>query len=231
MRISYEQILATLEAGLALAQRLGLDMELATTRFLAYREDLSRLIDVVALRQRLGRLPQDVIDDLERRKGRYVAALVESAQFGEIATKLAAVDADVLRPKLRDALRGPILPSDEDANSNQARNTIFELVLAARLHAAGLTPILGDRPDVRCVVADIPMSFECKRVFSEKKLALRISQAADSLQKDLTAAGPHAGRGVIVVSTAKLFSPAQMPLAIRGDPVAQQALNEWLEAV
>lgn len=127
-RISYEQILATLDAGLALAQRLSLNMELATTRFLTYRDDLRRLNDVVALRRRLGRLPQDVVDDLERRKAYYVAALVESAQFGEIARELAAVDADVLRPKLRDALRGPVLPTDEDANSNHARNTFFELV-------------------------------------------------------------------------------------------------------
>src|SRR5256885_6265125 len=103
-------------------------MDLATTRFLTYRDGLRRLNDVVALRRRLGRLPQDVVDDLERRKAYYVAALVESAQFGEIARELATVDADVLRPKLRDALRGPVLPSDEDANSNHARNTFFELV-------------------------------------------------------------------------------------------------------
>ncbi len=227
---TYEEILSRLDEALAIADRLGLGAEVAASRFVRYRVDLERAIELARL-DREGRLTRDDHEAALEHLPQYLAALSESQQLGEVLAHLADVQSSVLRPKLRDALRGPVLPSDEDPNSNHARNTLFELTLAARLKRAGFNPVLGDRPDVACEIDGRVVGFECKRVFSEKKLAERIAQAGDTLRSDLETKGPAAGLGVIVVSGAKLFSPAQIPFPLRSERASRIFLNCWLQAM
>lgn len=229
---TFEEVLSRLEAGLAIASEVGLAREAEESRFSRYREDLQRLVDLVRRRREGALTKNQFAAAVLERPLEYIVALSEGVQFGDILDQLADAEPTILKRKLRDTMRGPLLPSDEDANSNHARNTLFELALAARLKRAGFQPTLEEkRPDVTCRIDNRLFGFECKRVFSEAKVAERIVQASESLRSELEARGPDAGSGVIVISVAKLLSPAQVPFRIQSQEAAMHLLDRWLEAI
>jgi hypothetical protein len=51
-----------------------------------------------------------------------------------------------------EALDGPVLPTEEDKNTNHGRNILFELNLAAKLWTVGIMPTLGEHPDLSCEI-------------------------------------------------------------------------------
>lgn len=118
-----------------------------------YRKRLERLIEIVR-RRREGGLPRELAEEVERDQAEYLAALAESTHFGDVMQHLQDLGPTVLRPKVHEVLKGPILPRDEDPESTRARNTLFELNLAGHLKRAGLIPQLGEHPDVKTLVGD-----------------------------------------------------------------------------
>lgn len=201
-RQSFEVIRGNLEATLDFCRSIELDTD--QSRFAEYRKRLDHLITVVRLRRYGVTVGRSVEEELRQEGLHYIITLTESTEFGDILPFLRTCDPNVIRPKLRNVLRGPLLPTDEDADSNQARNILFELNLAARLHRAGFEPVVGERPDVACEVDGKWLFFECKRPFSPGKISKLITKAARQLKSDL-AARPGA-RGVIAMSLSKVMN-------------------------
>jgi len=173
------------------------------TRFEVYRQRIERLIQEIGkgiIKETPPHLAEG-LSDLE-----YFFPLTEAAEFGDVLPYLQTLDPSVLRKKIEVILRGPVLPSDEDLASNQARNFLFELTLAARLWRAGFHPRLGEHPDLICTVGGRELLFECKRPLSPKKVKKRINEAGDQLRADLRIAAPGA-RGIIAVSVSKVLNP------------------------
>ena len=77
-------------------------------------------------------------------------------------------------------LAGPLLPNDEDKNSNEARNTLFELNVAARLRRAGFIASPGIDADVECEFDGRKLFVECKRPFRERNVAKQIRKAGET---------------------------------------------------
>ena len=224
---SYAVILEGLDRFLARCEILGLGDRARESRFSRYRGILEELVEVVRL-SREGQLTAERQATLSQHRGEYLAALFDGDQISDIAPYLEDFESALLKRKLRDILSGPPLLRDEDPNTNQSRNILFELLLAARLRRAGLNPKIGERPDVTCILGGEAVGFECKRLFSEGQLLGRVAQAA-SMLRQIAAEVPEAPKqGVVVISVAKLFSAAHVPLRMADQGPIRAFLDEWL---
>jgi hypothetical protein len=153
----------------------------------------------------------------------YMVALAEAAEISYILPFLRTCDPEPLRPKLRDILKGPPLPSDEDQNSSQARNIMFELNLACRLWRAGLSPRLGEHPDLSCIVNGRRLLIQCKRPGGLSGTRNAVSRARVQLTDDLRTASDDA-RGVIAISLAKLINPRDLAYVYEDEHRARGSL-------
>jgi hypothetical protein len=224
-RTSFEQVIADLDRALALCRNLGLSAEVETSRFVEYRERLQRFVDL--------RAQPNGIDELLKNDSdtdRMIAGIsqVEGLELANLVLFLEKCDPDVLRPKLREVLGGPVVPKDEDQASNQARNFMFELALAWTLERAGLRPTLGERPDLQCEVEGKRLLIECKRPFSGRTVTKRIGEANGTLLGALKKA-PPGSRGIIAVSVSRVLNEGSMFLLYSSEKEASRHLADELE--
>jgi hypothetical protein len=199
---AYSEILRDLEAFLALCGALGLEQDVAASRFSGYRariHDLSREIG----RLRAGESPIPIYKTLAAELPKHLVALSESLEVGGIVPFMKKSPAEALKPRLKVVLSGPEMPSDEDQASNQARNIQFELWLAATLSRAGASVALAE-PDLRCKIGNISILAACKRLFSGKKLTKRINDATAQLQRGLSGLD-NGTSGIIAVSLSRVL--------------------------
>src|SRR6266852_7484307 len=164
-RARYDAILAKLDTALNVCESLGLQDEVAALRFTAYRQKVERLVEVF-LRRAQGKTTHELEASITTEHFESLLALSESAELGDIVPFVSQSDPAVLKPKLRDVLRGPALPNDENMNSSQSRNVLFELNCAHKLWRAGLAPRLGEHPDLACEIQAAKFLIECKRTSS-----------------------------------------------------------------
>jgi hypothetical protein len=195
-RMSHAQLLAALDRVLELCRQIGLAKAVEASRFLKYRRQLQWLIDLPSRRHTedaASTTPQDM---------RFLAtAQAESLELAGLADFLETCTRSILKPKLRDILRGPLVPFEEDRLSNKARNIMFELNLAEKLWRAHLQPELGEHPDVQCVVNGTTLLIECKRPLSTRGVVGCIGEARKQLKRELH--GRPYARGIIAVSLSK----------------------------
>jgi hypothetical protein len=195
-RMSHAQIVAALDRVLGLCRQIGLAEAVEASRFLEYRRQLQWLIALPS--QRHTEAPAPMTDEEKRL---LATAQAESLELAGLADFLEMCAPTILKPKLRDILRGPCVPFEEDQVSNKARNIMFELNLAEKLWRARLQPELGEHPDVQCVVNGTTLLIECKRPLSARGVVGCIGDARKQLERELRA-WPHA-RGIIAVSLSK----------------------------
>jgi len=205
-RVRYEDILSGLDDALGFARDLGLKSLAKHGRFSHYRKKIDELISTVIRRD----LSSEVAKRIRARLRDYLVALSESFELSDVMAHLKSLPPQVLGPKLKIALKGPTLPTQENTNSNNARNVLFELSVAARLKNAGIEPTLGEHPDVSCYVADKPVFIECKRPFAEATLGENIESAANQLLTHLATDGKAVG--IIAISVSKALNPGFQPI-------------------
>jgi hypothetical protein len=194
--MSHEQIVAALDRVLELCRQIGLTRAVKASRFLEYRQRLQWLIALPSHRHAEDAAPMTPQD-----KRLLATALAESLELAGLADFLETCTPTILKPKLRDILRGPLVPFEEDKLSNKARNIMFELNLAEKLWRARLQPELGEHPDVQCVVNGTTLLIECKRPLSARGVVGCIGAARKQLELELRGR-PHA-RGITAVSLSK----------------------------
>jgi hypothetical protein len=111
-----------------------------------------------------------------------------------------------LLDRLEKILSGPRVLAEETPNSGRPRNTLFELVLAARLKKAGFEVDLDSVEDVRFTLSGAPCFVECKRIHSPDKLSTRVKGAADQVTTRCDAAGTSSARGIIAIDVSEIES-------------------------
>jgi hypothetical protein len=157
----------------------------------------------------------------------YGVALTESEEWAEVVPYLEGCDPEIVRQKVKDILSGPRLPLDESATSNHARNTLFELNMAARLWRAGLKPELGKGTDVRCQIRDRQILIECKRPFREEGIGPNLKKAGGQLREGLENA-PTGARGVIAMSLTRLVSKGDKYIVASSEEVARRGMRDHM---
>ena len=117
---------------------------------------------------------------------KYLHGLWILSEINHIMKSVDGFDKEILTTKLKKIIKGPLILKDETPTSNEARNTMFELVLASDLLRNGYQTYLGEpNPDIKVVLPKKTYLFECKRVFSEKKVERKIGEAKKQLEKQL----------------------------------------------
>ncbi|MGH7771599.1 MAG: hypothetical protein ACREQA_05125, partial [Candidatus Binatia bacterium] len=132
----YAELLEKLEAVLTFCENLELGDQVKKSRFKEYRTLIKKLCSIIDSYS-FDSLPAEIKKELSDRNLEYVLSLTESVELVETMDYLKTCDEEIAREKLTKILGGPLLPKDEDGNSNEARNTLFEVNLASKLWSAG----------------------------------------------------------------------------------------------
>src|SRR5258705_9364506 len=144
-RVSWDWILMRLDEALEFCRGLNLGRNLVGSRFEEHRTWISELIAELKTggQEAAGAA-------FHRDPVRSFAALTEGSELARILPFAKTVPVGTIERKLVDVLQGPALPTGEDKNTNLGRNVLFELNVASKLWSAGLSPTLGEHPDVLC---------------------------------------------------------------------------------
>ena len=130
-------------------------------------------------------------------------------------------------PVLKRALLGPADLLSETAGNNVGRNFAFQLVVAGRLAAAGLTPAFTNETDVRFKFAGLDVAIECKRPLVFQRLEKNIEDALRQLAKR------NADLRIAAISLSRLFNagdPQAIPGVLRRDD-ADRYLEQRVHAI
>src|SRR5262249_23292440 len=141
-RFTWDAVRVGLEGALTLCKGLGLAKSVDRSRFITYQRVVTNLVSALkdgGVEAARTQFDQD--------RALSLIALTEAAELADVADFARQYGVEHLRSTLRRALHGPELPTEEDENSNEGRNRLFELVVASDLWKAGLRPRVGDRPD------------------------------------------------------------------------------------
>lgn len=139
-------------------------------------------------------------------KGRVLEILssyVEAVEFVDAIRILRQSGVQIPVQTLQRACGGPVDASVETGTSNAARNCVFELVMAAKLAAAGLNPTVGENPDLAFGLDGQRVLVECKRVLTEKKIRIRVFEAIDQIRNRALRANEF---GVVAISVTRTIN-------------------------
>lgn len=224
-RADWTQVLERLNAALDLCRGLGLGDHVDSSRFLQYREHLFHLVKALEAGG------QDAARDVfESDRLKSTVTVTESTELGDLEPFLRTVNSSIAATKLVHVLGGPVLPSDEDSNTNQPRNLLFELNLASKLWRAGFPPALGEHPDLTIEVGEKRFLIQCKRPFSQRSARRCFQDAKAQLRRDLEGA-PVGSRGVIALSLSRLLNPGDQLLIYSSEERARREVADRLVAL
>jgi hypothetical protein len=225
----YDELLSHLKETLEFCASLSSAAAVKASRFNKYHERIQRLCEIIQ-NYPPERLPQEIDKELTSENLEYVLSLTESLEFVSAVSFLKTCEPEVIRRKIATVLRGPVLPNDEDENSNEARNTLFELNFASKLRKAGLNALPGMDADIECTIGGKHLLIECKRPFKEHNLRKQIKKAGKQL-KARSKTCPPGSRGIVAVSLSKTINPGDKFFVYLDESSAKDALSRKLEEV
>jgi hypothetical protein len=134
-----------------------------------------------------------------------LSTMTESIELVETIPALLRLNVDIPKELLRRAFSGPADTSREDDTSNEARNAMFELGVAAMAARRGLTPTLSNtNPDVSFEFESRQVKIECKRILSVNRIMERLRQGTKQLEKSVQ--GTISDIGIVAISLSKLVN-------------------------
>lgn len=193
-QVSYDEILPKLIESRNWLTSLG--RETSIGRFAELIDYIEKVCDF----QRRGEL-----DELVKKYDNEILwySLIESWTFVEVYEAFHNLKShQVPRSKLTKILGGPFLPRNEAAQDQNihSRNTLFELLIAAKFKKANLEITGFD--DVDFVFDEVKFNVQCKRIHSHKKIEGNLNEAIDQFTKKKEST-PNL-RGLIAFSIDKL---------------------------
>jgi hypothetical protein len=218
-RVTWAWIGAGLDEAFGFCREIGLGLHVERSR--RFVEHRTCLAELTAALQAHG---QDGARDLfDRDRVRAFTALTEGAELVESLPFIRTVPRYLIRRKLARVLQGPPLPTDENANTTEGRNVLFELTMASKLWRAGLEPQLGE-PDIRCWVDGRAVYVECKRPFSRRGARQAYTDALGQLAAALRDA-PVGGRGIVALSITRFVNPGDRVFVHEREAIGQAQLS------
>jgi len=201
MSLEYEGFsLKQISAGLDCVEKWLNDKGIAVTnnRFAEIKENML-MINTFYGQGRLDELPPVWGNE------KIIASIVEATSFVNIYKAFKDFkDHRIPRKSLKKAVEGPYLSQDENGKTNEARNFLFELELAAIFTLKGLEVL--DFNDVSFKLDDAICNIQCKRPMSGKSLNGHIKKAVQQGQNffDREKSG-LVPRGIIAISIDKML--------------------------
>jgi hypothetical protein len=179
-------------------------------RFRRYRQNIEWLNN----HNQTGNQPLVYADiESQGRLTEVLSTFVESIEIVETIPPLIEAKVEIPAELLRRAFSGPVDTFREDNQSNQARNAMFELSMAAMVARQGMGPTLSNlNPDLAFDFGDRSVKMECKRLISEGKLLERIEEGIWQLEKSVMPANNDVG--IVAISLSRLFNPGDRVLMV-----------------
>lgn len=195
----FSELAENLQKVAAWLGRLGIDE--SRTRLGEYRRVMQRLADAHAC------------GDTAALRAAWPSAMVplfESEELVAIHAWLSGPEYDdYVRERMRIVASGPSSYTEENTSSgNRARNTAFELAMAARIVAGGLPLDRSVPSDISVRVATRTVVIECKRPQSEKALEGNVDDARHQLRERYRTANRPGYVGVIAIDLTKVLNPS-----------------------
>lgn len=225
--MKYSDLLGCLTSALAYCEELGLGDRVNESRFTEYKARIESICSMIE-HGPLESLSPEIKQELKDRHLEYILSLTESLEFAGTIDFFKTCDAKIARQKLAKILAGPVMPKDEGENSNEPRNTLFEVNLASKAWRAGLKPSLGKLADIEVEIAGKPLFIECKRPLSENGIRTGLKRARKQIDHWVKHKAPGP-RGVIAVSVTKSLNPGDKILPYREVAAAKESLSNLLE--
>jgi hypothetical protein len=142
----------------------------------------------------------------EGRLTEILSTMTESIELVETIPALRQLDVFIPKELLRRVFSGPADATREDPTSNEARNAMFELSVAAMAARHGLKPTLSTtNPDVSFEFENRLVKIECKRVLSVNGIMGRLKEGTKQLKKSVRITTSDIG--IVAISLAKLVNP------------------------
>ena len=133
-------------------------------------------------------------------------------------------DIKIFLKKLRIIFNAPLLMSDETSNSNEGRNTLFELKLFLRLKNANYNVSLcADHPDILLIAESREYAIECKRIYKPETLISNARVAIEQLQK--YSLSQENRFGIVAISITRFFHSGDKYLAAKSEDAARARIN------
>ena len=167
---------------------------------------------------------RELIDRGGERKfiANYIPGLFDATEIHEIMRAFSGCTSAAIKEKILRASSGPIAPLEEQPKNSVARNTMFELSLAADWKNGGAVVELGE-PDIRVQFDDTVYLVECKRPFYDHSVLANIKDAAGKLGEELDKGPNRKAFGIIAISVSRVFD--------RGDRICRAPANEGRRAI
>jgi len=130
-------------------------------------------------------------------------SLLDAGSFVTVHQQFARLkSAQLPRQRLKEVVAGPLMPYDEgkDGASIQARNSLFELELAARLQARGVQITSFD--DIEFEFDGIKVNVQCKRLHSHAQLQYNLDKACSQIAERI---GDTLKRGFVAIGIDKVI--------------------------
>jgi len=141
-------------------------------------------------------------------------ATLETGAFLDIHRAFHDMESRLIpRGKLKNILQGPFLPRHEDpmVQNIHARNTLFELQIAAKIKNAGIEVLGFD--DVDFVFEGIQFNAQCKRIHSSKMVEENVGKAFEQAARKMNEAGNI--NGLVCLSIDKLVEKDDKILRVK----------------
>lgn len=137
-----------------------------------------------------------------------ITALSELTNLSGILEPIDKVNKDSLNVflgKLKKVFNAPMLIKDEDYNSSEGRNTMFELQLFSKLVALDFDVSLpsDQHPDILVNVDGNTYFIECKRIFKKDTFVVNVQNAIDQLEE--YSFKNKSGYGIVAISVTRYF--------------------------
>jgi hypothetical protein len=160
----------------------------------------------------------------------YIDGLFDAIEAREIMRAFQGNTSEALKAKLARALSGPASPLEEQPKNSSARNSMFELSIAAGWKNSGLDVEVGE-PDIRIRLGSAVFQVECKRPFSENSVRSNIFDAASQLRDALEAPGSEDDYGIVAISLSRVFTKGNLMCSApegKGRQIIDETLAEML---
>jgi hypothetical protein len=162
----------------------------------------------------------------------------DASELVLIHQQLSDYDCPAFRQTLAQVVNGPTSLAAERPQSGDARNKVFELVMAAQFRAAGI-PVqfaaLAGGASVKFVgpadaiitVDNIKCFVECKRIQTENALRDRVHQASSQIRNRLNQQASAKPRGLIAIDISKTVNTDG---TLYFNAPSKDSLIEWVDA-
>jgi hypothetical protein len=160
----------------------------------------------------------------------FLNGLEESQEILEACDQFSDLTKPGLQDRLEKVLSGQRELAKESLVKAEARNVLFELVMAARIDRAGFVVDVDRIEDVFFELFGRPCFVECKPVHSANKLRTRIEEAAKQIGRRCNDSRSSKARGIIALDVSKIENPGTFLLSCQTGNQVPQEIKQHLQA-